>query len=330
MILQIAYSQSFDIENIKSFFKLFSSPEDKILFKETHIEVSNVKKTKIEKDLETIITKINTKESIEVYTIVVNSSIIFSFFSKDEVNSQDEIPSLLCRHIAYHFGFSECRCGGFTVKNKENNKIQVEETIYIKNDVNFIIPSSLTFVKSDKRTREDSVNFNFKNEFKTTSSILYSILSCKEVHFKSNDVSFWLKRNETSYVIYCDKKNENMFTRICADKETELSNFLVQNTNSMAKKLTKFYTKKDLSFLSTFMSKKKTFEKECDFLWSFLCVVPKFDDNRDAITEKLTEIFRKIKQEKHVRRKGEYLELKEERFVDSLKFNSLKRFYYLP
>lgn len=264
--------------------------------------------------------------SIDTYTIYITKSSIKSIFGED---SGSDLINLLYKHIAYHFGYSRCKCSGFTVKDKDNKKIQVEEIVYINNEYKFYVPDNLIFVKTDKKVKSPvSTNYLYNTDFKTKSLILYSILSCKEVHFKCGDISYHLKRNDNTYVIYCDIQRPSIYNLINLSKENQVSEYLKKNPKEISRFLYKIYSEKDLSVLEPVSKFKKMVEKDSEYVWSFLCVVPLFYDNRDFITEKISEIYESIDHNKQVKKKGDYLDIKERRYIDRMGYSSLKRYFY--
>lgn len=326
------YDIEIDKQEITNFFELFSSKSDTLIFYKLDIpNTEDNKRKKIEKEssiLEHIIRKIDKKEDSNKssYTIYITKSSIKSIFGE---YSDLEIINILYQHIAYHFGYSRCKCSGFTVKDKDNKKIQVEEIVYINNEYDFYVPEYLVFVKTDKKVKSPvSTNYLYKTDFKTQSVILYSILSCKEVHFKCEDVSYYLKRNNDTYVIYCDVQRPTLYNSINLSKENQVSEFLKKNPKEISRFLYKIYNEKDLSVLEPVSKFKKMVEKDAEYVWSFLCVVPFYYDNRDFITEKISEIYEGIDHIKQVKKRGDYLDIRERRYIDKMGFSSLKRYFY--
>jgi len=327
MILILKLPQRQLCDDLQLFFNLFALPSDKLTFQREEMLVNKVKRVKKLIDLESIFLRLNKFETTEVYEILVSKSTVSSLFCEDSFNSLDDLKFLLYKHIAYFFGYSECKFSGITVRNKENKKINVEEIIYIKSSVNIKTPTLLKFVKSSKDTSK-SFSMPIKIDFKTTSTILHSLLSCNELQFKFNEVSYFLSKDKDSFVMICEKSQDNIYSLINQYKEAEISFFLSKGNKEISKYFYKIFIEKNLAELHSKNLLKKILEKDLDFSWKFLCAVPIFNDNRDFVTEKIVEIYNKLNLKKQAKRKGDYLNVQERRYIDLMNFGSLKRFFY--
>lgn len=336
MILNIESDIHLDIEKINLFFKLFSLETDKINIKLIKLKMkSNVDKLYTNKiqnlkteTKNTFFFNLQNYNSLTVdesiYIITIFQQKIQSFFG---LKKMKDIHSLY-EHIAYHFGYTPCLCKGFSVKDTNKNKINVEEFIYIKNSINFSIPKTLIYLNPKKTSK--TLNFEKLKSinFVTESKIISTLLQSSEMLFYSDNKIYKLKINPNQLIEF-DNKELSFFDIINNKKELYINNFLNEHTKEDLNLIKVLYLDKNyIEFKKKSIELKKLIDKNKNLFWSFINEVPNFNDVRDKFTTFIIKQYNKSKQIIKNKRKGIYLELSEDKIVERMFGGSLKYFLY--
>lgn len=332
MILRIETDTQLDIEKINSFFKLFSKDTDKIKLLKTSIKNSktlNLHSSNLDSTMFDFVFNNLQKSSIlfedeNIYKIVVIKQKIKSFFCTEKF----EDINVLFKHIAFHFGFTQCLCKGFSVKDKNKNKINVEDFIYIKNSINFDNPKLLTYIKLDKIPKNLFFDKFKSANFITESKIVTTILQTSELFFQYLNTIYKLTENGTQIYEY-NFVEFNFFGRINYEKEKFVIKFLEEHKKEYLNIIKILYIDKNyFEYTKKVTEFKKLINQNKDIFWYFILDVPIFNDIRDDFTAFIISQYDKFERKTKNKRKGSYLDISEEKTIERMYSGSLKHYLY--
>lgn len=284
-------------------------------------EASNSKRTKQSKSLR-YFNMFEEKASSFVITVMKTATHFAIIFDKFySLNVKEELlEGALFKLIAQLFGYQACECSGFTVKNREGQKIQPVEIIYIKNSKGIVYPQTLKYVK------KGSINISKRIEVKCISVILRSILGSKPLNFELQGETYTLILEEGKFFLLTTSFEDKMIDLFELDKKKEerLSKWFESNVSEYSKALSRIYIDRDPRGIESLRLKKAFNKKQVDYFMRFLTVVPTFSDERDDATELLLETLRKSKTIQNLNLSCDYLKIKNKPSLDRKPFCSIK------
>ncbi|EOB12320.1 hypothetical protein NBO_464g0007 [Nosema bombycis CQ1] len=263
----------------------------------------------------------NREYNISLIRTSSSIDIVFDKFYSMTIET-DLLEKILFELIAKLHGYEACECSGFTVKDKEGNKLKPKEVIYIQNKSGIVFPKSFTYYKPkfDKKQVKSLTNqFNVY----CPSPILKSILSNTSLNFVNDGVLNTLSFTDSKYFLNTSNLERVEMYSLERKKIDEIEDWLKKNKNKFASSLHKTYIDKKLDSFS-FKALKKAVSKDIDYLQKFFTIVPVFNDERDACTNQIIKSITRLTKNEKVKKETDYLTIKKKNLIERTPILSLK------